>query len=56
LVKVEVGAQGSSGYVHLAATLLDLKERAEEGGYVISALSEVCPVVKPMVLPAEQGR
>ena len=51
VVMVEVGARG----VHLLATLKDLRERAEGGGYVLDSLSAVCPEVQPMVLPVEGG-
>jgi hypothetical protein len=56
VVMVEVGGGGGGGRgVHLLATLKDLRERAEEGGYVLDALSVVCPEVQPMVLPVEGG-
>jgi len=51
VVMVEVGARG----VHLLATLKDLREQAERGGYVVDSLSAVCPEVQPMVLPVEGG-
>ena len=57
VVMVEVGGGGREGGrgVHLLATLKDLRERAEGGGYVLDSVSVVCPEVQPMVLPVEGG-
>ncbi len=53
IVHVDMGSRKHGDRVHLAATLKDLKERAEEGGYVLDALSAVCPEVAHMHLPVE---
>jgi hypothetical protein len=61
IVWVDVGEEkrrrkkgGKKQQVDLLKGLKEVVEAAKEGGYVIGALSDVCPEVARMVLPVEE--